>query len=246
MNSNSKSWASVAKEVLLLAKIIIDDLAIDRENGLEVLTSLLFRRVVYGFEAVLLLTTHRLFTEARLQIRGILEALFSLRALWKQPDTVSDFVNNDVHRRIKLYTNFGKTSKKFREQHLNGMSDDRIKEILLDLNRERSSPYLSMKSLSQKAGLYDLFLSHYAILSETAHHLAKDLERHVVVDKENNIIEFLIEDEATNESDILYPALDYTLMACHAINNIFGIDHNSEIHRLNESANELAKSAQNT
>ena len=80
-------------------------------------------------------------------------------------------------------------------------------------------------------------------LSETAHHLVKDLERHVTVDEENNIIGFLIEDEATNESDILYPAMDYTLMACRAINDIFGIDHNSEINRLSESVNELTKSS---
>ena len=241
MKIDEKSWTELAEEVLSFGKDAIHNLAIDRENGLQVLTSILFRRVVYGFEATQLLTKHHLFTEARLQRRGMLEALFSLGALWKRPDTVSDFVKNDVHRLIKLYTNMGKTSKKFRAHHLKGISDEKISEKLIDLNKKKSGQYLSIESLAQKAGLHDLFLSDYAILSESAHHLAKDLERHLSVDENNNIKEFIVEDETISVSEILFPATDHLLMACYAINEIFAMNLKESINKISENVDNLNK-----
>ena len=163
-------------------------------------------------------------------------------ALWKQPDIMSDFINNDTHRLIKLYTNMKNTSKKFREHHLDGISNSEIEKILVNLNNNKVGQYLSIKSLAQKAELYDLFLSDYAVLSETAHHLAKDLERHVAVNSDNKITEFVVEDENTTAKDILFPAIDTMLMATNAINSIFKINLNSGIKELSDKVVKLKNS----
>jgi hypothetical protein len=243
MNHNDKKWIALTEDVLTFGINTINSVSVDSNNGLQVLTSILFRRVVFGLEAVSLLVKHKLLTEARLQRRGMLEALFTLGALWKQPQTVSDFINNDIHRMIKLYKNIKYTSKKFKDFHLGGISKVEIEKILINLKNKKTGQYLSIKSLSQKAELYDLFLSDYAILSESAHHLAKDLERHVSVDKKNNILGFLVEDETTTAKDILFPAIDHTLMALDAISDIFAINISSDINQFSERVNELRKSS---
>ena len=239
MNKNEASWIELANEVSIFGKTILNSLAVNNENGVQILTSILFRRLVFGLDAVRILVENTLYTESRILRRGMLEALFSLGALWKQPDTVSNFVNNDVHRRIKLYTNIKKTSKKFREKHLNRISDKEVEEILSDLRSQKQGEYLSTESLSQKAELHDLYLSDYAILSESAHHLAKDLERHISADKGNNIRELLVEDKETSGKDLLFPAIDHMLMACDAIDNIFGEKHEMQIQGFSKRVNEL-------
>ncbi len=243
MNHHDKSWEALAEKVITLGKAAINSIAIDRNSGLQMLSSILFRRVVFGLEAVSLLVKYKLFTEARLQRRGLLEALFSLGALWKQPHIVVDYVNNDTHRMIKLHTNMKNTSKKFKDIHLGGISKNEIEQILSNLNNKKTGQYLSIKSLSQKAELYDLFLSDYAILSESAHHLTKDLERHLSVDESNDTLELLIEDKETNAEDILFPAIDHTLMALDAISDIFAMSIDSDIRGISEQVNELRKSS---
>ena len=235
------SWNKIAEQVVDFGKSTIQNLNIAGDNGQQVLSAILYRRIVYGLEAIRLLAENELFTEARIQRRGILEALFALGALWQQPDTVVDFVNNDVHRRIKLYTNLKKTSAKFRSHHFKNISTNKIDRIINDLRKQKSGSYLSLESLSQKAGLHDLYLSDYCVLSSTAHHLAKDLERHIAVDENNNILEFVIEDDATSEADILYPSVDQCLMASYAINEIFNLSLNEIINNLSQAVEKSNK-----
>ncbi len=242
MSNCDNNWTSLADEVASFGKNTIHSLSINSESGLQILTSILYRRVVYGLVATLLLVQHKLLTESRFQRRGQLEALFSLGALWKQPDIMSDFINNDTHRLIKLYTNMRNTSKKFKEHHLDGISNSEIDEILVNLNKNKVGSYLSIKSLSQKAELYDLFLSDYAVLSESAHHLAKDLERHVTVNTDKKITGFVVEDEDTTAENILYPAIDTMLMATDAINSIFNISLNSDIKEISDKVVKLKNS----
>lgn len=234
-------WNKIAAQVVDFGKSTLQNLNIAGDNGQQVLSAILYRRIVYGLEAIRLLVENELFTEARIQRRGILEALFALGALWQQPDTVVDFVNNDVHRRIKLYTNLKKTSAKFRSHHFKNISNNKIDQIINDLRSQKSGSYLSLESLSQKAGLHDLYLSDYCVLSSTAHHLAKDLERHIAVDENNNILEFVIEDDATSEADILYPSVDQGLMASYAINEIFNLDLKEIINILSQSVEKTNK-----
>ena len=239
MNKNDEPWIDLAKEVSAFGKTMLNGLAVNKENGVQVLTSILFRRVVFGLDAVCVLVDNAMFTEARILRRWMLEALFSLGALWKQPSIVGNFVNNDVHRRIKLYANIKKTSKKFREKHLNGISDREIEKILNNLNAQKQGEYLSTTSLSQKAGLHDLYLSDYAILSESAHHLAKDLERHVSLDQRGCIEAMIVEDDETGAKDLLFPAIDHVLMACDAIDDIFGENYENQIQGFSKRVNAL-------
>ena len=144
-------------------------------------------------------------------------------------------------RNFQLYKNIQKTSKKFREKHLNGITDKEIENILSGLNSQKQGEYLSTETLSQKAGLHDLYLSDYAILSEASHHLVKDLERHVSIDNARNIQELLVEDERTSAKDLLFPAIDHVLMACDAIDAIFGEKHETQILEFSKKVNVINK-----
>ncbi|MEL7894457.1 DUF5677 domain-containing protein [Vreelandella neptunia] len=231
-------WCILVDEALYLTKSVLDNLEIDPGDGVKVLSSVLFRRLVLGAEAVHILVKNQLYTEARIQRRGQLEALFSLGALYRQPDILCDFINKDSHRRIKLYQNLKKTSKRFRSHHLNDLSDSDIEKEIKVLKGQKG-PHLSLETLSQKAGLHDLFLSDYSMLSEAAHHTAKDLERHIEVDEKGSIVGFLLEDPETDVAHLIYPTLCHLLMAWDAINDIFKLTQDKKIKEFSKKIEEM-------
>ena len=67
------------------------------------------------------------------------------------------------------------------------------------------------------------------------------MERHLSVDENNNIKEFLVEDETMSVSEILFPAIDHLLMACYAINEIFAMNLTGSINKMSENVDNLNK-----
>ncbi len=169
-------------------------------------------------------------TEALTQRRGMLEALFVLGALWQKPEIVEDYINNDILRRRDIYLNIQKSSKKSREAVSNFISEDELNEIIKDLQeKSKNIKYLSVKKYSCEAKLYDLFLTDYSILSEAAHHVTKDLERHIEIDDKDEIKSLIWGPENCKPVEILFPSVDHMLKAIHIVGNIFNLDTEGEL-----------------
>lgn len=196
----------------------------------QILSAILYKRISTSFQAIIILSERGMLTEALTQRRGMLEALFVLGALWQKPEIVEDYINNDILRRRDIYLNIQKSSKKSREAVSNFISEDELNEIIKDLQeKSKNIKYLSVKKYSCEAKLYDLFLTDYSILSEAAHHVTKDLERHIEIDDKDEIKSLIWGPENCKPVEILFPSVDHMLKAIHIVGNIFNLDTEGEL-----------------
>lgn len=218
-------WFELADDVAVFCDGLLPTISPSLENGQEVLSAVLYRRVMSAFEAVLLLAERGLHTEGLVVRRAMLEALFVLRAIWQHPDLVRTYVLNDLHRRRDIYKNLLKRSTESRSRVSQWITDDELNRQIKALATEtKGVTYLGVEGYAQRAKLHDLYLTDYCILSEAAHHVAKDLERQLHVDSDDNIAAVIWGPEPVPPVKLLFPAIDQMLMATYAVTKLFTLD----------------------
>ena len=164
-------------------------------------------------------------TEGLVLRRAMLEALFVLGAIWQQPNLVRTYVQNDQHRRRDIYKNLRKTSPESRRQASAWITDEELDKTIGDLTQAtKGLNYLSVEQFAQAAKLHDIYLTDYCLLSEAAHHVARDLERQVTVGQNDEIESIIWGPERETPFKLIFPAIDKILMATHVISQIFGLD----------------------
>jgi hypothetical protein len=101
--------------------------------------------------------------------------------------------------------------------------------------------YLSVEQFSQAAKLHDLYLTDYSLLSEAAHHVARDLERQVAVDSYDELSALIWGPEAEPPFKLLFPAIDQMLMAAHVLSKIFVLDINEKLDSFSAQSRRLSE-----
>lgn len=110
IRERAPEWFTLADDVASFCSDLLPDIEAGVNDGQQVLSAVLFRRGLSAFEAVLLLAERGMHTEGLVRRRSMLEALFVLGAIWRQPDLVRTYVQNDQHRRRDIYKNLRKSS----------------------------------------------------------------------------------------------------------------------------------------
>ena len=224
VRSRAPGWFALAEDVAQFCSDLLPQIEANNSDGQQVLSAVLFRRTLSTFEAVILTAERGMHTEGMVLRRSMLEGLFVLGAIWQQPDLVRAYVQTDQHRRRDIYTNLRKTSPESRRNVSAWITDEELDKEIAELTEAtKGARYLSVEQFSQCAKLHDLYLTDYSVLSEAAHHAARDLERQVTVDHDE--IESIIwGPEAEPPFKLLFPATDQMLMATHIISKIFKLD----------------------
>src|SRR6185369_15716697 len=96
---------------------------------------------------------------------------------------------------------------------------------------------------AKAAGLETYYLTDYAFASEAAHSVAKDLERHIALNAEGDVDGMRWGPEDVPASALLMHAMDYALMACFAVQRLFGIGLEAELNDLRARLNQFMESA---
>ncbi len=240
--AKAPGWFNLAENVSEFCQSLLLGLQPHQNNGQEVLGAILFKRILCAFQAIIILEERGMYTEASIQRRGMLEALFVLGAIWQQPELITDYVKNDLHRRRDIYKNIKLSSSKNREilsEWLSGEELDKNIEELTELTK--GVRYLSVKAFAQAAKLYDLYLTDYSVLSEAAHHVGKDLERSLHVGSSDNIEALVWGPEPNDPFQILYPAIDQMLMATEPISKIFNLDIKDKVEAFGRESSKLGE-----
>ncbi len=225
IRERAPGWFMLADDVATFCSDLVPRIAPDINNGQQVLSAVLYRRILSAFEGVLLLAERGMHTEGLVLRRAMLEALFVLGAIWQQPNLVRTYVQNDQHRRRDIYKNLRKTSPESRRQASAWITDEELDKTIGDLTQAtKGLNYLSVEQFAQAAKLHDIYLTDYCLLSEAAHHVARDLERQVTVGQNDEIESIIWGPERETPFKLIFPAIDKILMATHVISQIFGLD----------------------
>jgi hypothetical protein len=202
----------------------------------------LFRRILSTFEAVILTAERGMHTEGMVLRRSMLEGLFVLGAIWQQPDLVRTYVQNDQHRRRNIYVKLLKTSRESRRRVSAWITDEELDKQIAALTQAiKGVRYLSVKQFSQAAKLHDLYLTDYSLLSEAAHHVARDLERQITVAEDDEIESVIWGPEAEPPFKLLFPAIDQMLMATLVVSKVFGLYIKEKVDQFSGQSRELSE-----
>jgi hypothetical protein len=234
------AWFDHAENVAAYAGDLIQSLHVTRGNIHQLLTALLFRRIASAFEAVLMLAERGMHTEGLAQRRSMLEALFVLGAVSKQPNLADTFMRNDQHRLLKIYKNIKKLPLEIQEHLPPEFLHEAIDEKIADLKLSTAANTLTTVSEYAKAAdLYVYYLIDYSFASEAAHHVAKDLERQIILDQAGDVDGFFWGAEPDLPSELLSNAVDYMLEAVNATESLFEIGASETSKALRTKSNDL-------
>ena len=230
IRGRAREWFALADSVALFSDLLIDRIQPKRDDGQQVLCTLLFRRLLSAYQAVIILAERGMHTEGLIQRRGMLEALFALGAMWQQPTTVQDYIRNDLHRRRDIYKNLLKTSAEMRKTISPLMSETELHRRAEELTKQtKGVTYLSVEEFSQRAKLHDLYLTDYCILSEASHHGPRDIERHIIVGADDDIEELIWGFEPEPPFKLLFLATDQMLKGVSVVDRLFALGMASNI-----------------
>jgi len=230
VRSRDSGWFSLSESVNEYAHEILLRLEPNTNDPRKILSALLFKRILSAFQAVLILNERGMRTEAMVQRRGMLEGLFVLGALLKKPKIINDYINNDILRRRDVYKKIKKSSKISRKAVSNWITEEELDTKISELEiQSQGIKYLSPERFSRAADLHDLFLTDYSNLSEAAHHATKDLEKHLVIDENEDITSLVWGPEEYEPFNVLYPSVDQMLISIIIIGEMFEIETKTKI-----------------
>lgn len=233
VRARSTEWFQFAEEVANCACDLIPRLEPQLVNTRQLAAALLYRRIVSAFEAVIVLAERGMHTEGLTVRRSMLEGLFVLGAIWREPKAVDAFLAKDQHRVKKILENIGRTSTPIQEAVASDLPAAEIEDRLAKLGETiKGVAVKSTKEYADAAGLLDYYYLDYSFASEAAHHVAKDLERQIAVDEHGVVDGLYWGPEHEPPSDLLSRAVQYMLNSMEAVDGVFGLSVIQELEKL--------------
>jgi hypothetical protein len=114
--------------------------------------------------------------------------------------------------------------------------DEKI--IALKATTAGSAP-TTVADYAKAAELFGYYLTDYSFASEAAHHVAKDLERQIALDKEGDVDAVYWGPEVEAPSELLSNAVEFMLMAVAATVDLFRVTAPEELEALRKRTDEM-------
>lgn len=205
----------------------------------ELLVASLFLRAISGYQATILLAERGMMSESRVMARTMLETVFSLCAIQKEPKLASDYAREDQHNRLKFLN-------KYKALHGGNLPADITPNELIELENElkqdigkNQSKVRSTEQWAEKAGMHDWYLSAYAMLSMSVHTKVRDLEDYMIRDAKEEVREFQWGPSDIGIQEVLMTAIEAMLVALNAAAMVFRKDKAAAINSLHNRLQKL-------
>lgn len=168
-----------AKELNSYCMKQLNSRKIDWEDNHKLVISVLFLRSVEIFQSVFLMLEIGIMPSAKILTRTMLEIVFTLVALQKNPELLEKYSNQ--HEQSYFYNL--KSTLEFKNEHLRKAAKEHgLEKIYIEKKRERKNKEietLSPKQWAVAAELEDLYNVYYNIYSDSIHCNPSALDDHV-------------------------------------------------------------------
>ena len=205
----------------------------------ELLIASLFLRALSGYQATILLAERGMVSESRVMARTMLETVFLLSAIQKEPQLANDYAREDQHNRLKLLN-------KFKALHGGNLPADISPNEIVELENElkqdpgrNQSKVRSTEEWAIKAGLHDWYLSAYAMLSMSVHTKARDVEDYMIRDTKEEVRGFQWGPSIFGIQEVVMTAIEAMLIALSAAAIVFEKNKTEPINRLHNRLQNL-------
>jgi len=198
-------------------------LNIDNQNSQQVVCAALYSRCLSMCQAALAIAMKGMDVQTRILLRCALESLFILVASSKSEDIAKEFVTAYQLERLKLFNK----ARSWRADSLKELAakhtTDEMKEKIEKDIEETGSKKIYTEQMAIKAGLHDWYLTAYSIFSQSVHSSIRDLEKHLIIDDQKNIIGLKNEPSTENIDRLFITAAEAMLHALMALERIFDV-----------------------
>jgi hypothetical protein len=199
------------------------------QNGQEVLSACLFIRILNGAQATCILSSHGLANDARVVLRSILEGLFMLTKMLKDPSFVRVYVGADEIKRLKIIRAARNSSHPVFAETKNSATDEVIESLQKRIEKENFPKRLNVKDIAESVGMGLYYESAYSLLSDDIHTAVRSLERYVGTDSEGGLDRIEWGPQFGDVPLNLAMAIDVLLRSWAAIDNLFKLGMESEL-----------------
>lgn len=196
----------------------------------------LYARTLASTQSSALLLEHGLPSQARTVLRAALESLFPLAAIAKQSTVASSWIaSHDADRKTIV-----DRIRRWKDPALRASIDSMVSEAELDAMSKGSGKAISLYEIAKLADMEDWYLTLYMLLSFAAHAKVSDLDSHVVLDANGDVVEFQNEPDISNQEIVWAWATEVQLAAMRSVSVIFLLDCQA-IDSLSQRLRELAE-----
>jgi len=238
-----REWFELCAEINRFAHRLLFNLEVHSESPRETISALIFTRALDNFQGSVVLAERGMLPQAQILCRCALEAAFSLHAIAKDDDTISQLIQGDRRHQLRLLKNARELLQNpqsvLRQQTTEQELAARISELEESLRTDRGEPP-KIKDLANKGGLLELYYSAYAILSLTVHSNLRDLEKQLGLDDRGHISTLYWGPDPRTVDEVLFTASEAIMLSCDAVAEIFDVPI-EQISQLKQKRRELAE-----
>lgn len=214
---------------------------VDLGSELQITTSVLFARMLELYQAILVVITWGMAAPARILFRAFLEAFFHFSAIHRDSEYLNEYLNQFHLQRKKMVNKIRNSTSPL----LEGMRQPITEELLAEIKQileEEGVQKISIADVANKAGLHEIYLTAYTILSRTVHTSASDLESHIDYNDEQGTIKGFKYGPSDEETTRVL-CLSGMVMAevLEQISSVFGEDRREMCSKLKNSFESLLR-----
>lgn len=212
---------------------ILYDVAFDEDNAQELLCVCLFQRALTSLQAIVLLSLRGLRAEGIVVTRTLLEVMFRIVAIAKDPAVGLEYIKQDERHRLKILNKFSRLSPSAKED----VDLPKLEELRERVRQELADRQIAERSVewfAEKAELLDFYVSVYAWFSSTTHVNVRDLEQEFVADENGRLLGFRYFPRFESMPSVLLAAFEAFIFAMRAVSSVLETKREVEIDQIHE------------
>ncbi len=205
----------------------------------EVLVAVAFIRALEHYQATLHLLCSGIIAPAKVALRATLEAVFTARAIARSDEALKEFITDDLLQRRKLIRKAKQHEHTNLEELRGAITEELVQHLDAEI-KEIEAKSLTTERLSQLAGMYDWYTTHYAMLSKVAHSHVRDLECYLLLDENDKIWSLEYAPSIEEVPNLLITAAHCILLGGDAVAQTFGLSFEAKAEHLKFIQEQLA------
>lgn len=162
---------------------------IHNRDGQEVIAATLFIRVLNGFQGVVVLARMGLATEAKVVLRGTLEAFFLLKLTCDEERFAIEYIQSDKVHRLRWMNIAHQSSGQMFDSTRRYATPEIMRTLQDEINKHGIKEW-KIEDIARRANLHELYDSDYRLLSAEVHIIPRSLENYTHTDSSGAIVDF--------------------------------------------------------
>ena len=222
-----------------LAQATKFEFTVHNRDGQEVLTATMLLRLLSGFQSVIILAKMGLVIDAKVVLRGILEALFILKLLCEEETFVAEYAGSDQARRLK-WMNIAHQNKDPNFESVRKHATPDVMDALRQEIAKHNYKKIDIEDVARRAGLQSMYNADYRLLSEEVHTLPRAIEHLTSVNDKGDTDAFDWGPSDKSLDYILFTAVRVLFIALVSATKLFGVDKTEDLTKIDQTLTRLA------